>query len=50
VVATVNPTGPNQITIEDKNEYALTVWYKVEAECDGTTIQYDPRIKNGGTG
>jgi hypothetical protein len=47
----VTPTGTpsaSRIDIYDRNNNELTVWYKVEATCGSDTIQYDPRIRNGG--
>lgn len=38
----------SRIDIKDNNDNVLTVWYKVEATCGSDTIQYDPRIRNGG--
>jgi len=45
------PTGKgNSITIQDHNSQAYSVWYRVAATCGGSTIYFDPRMENDGTG
>ena len=44
-------TGSGQsISITDYNSQAYSVWYRVAAQCGGTTIYFDPRAENDGTG
>jgi len=38
------------VTVQDANSAAYSIWYRVEAECDGMTIEFDPRFENDGTG
>lgn len=49
-------SSSQSITIFNANNYAYEIWYKVTADCVNpqtgqvmTTIETDPRIKNGGT-
>lgn len=44
-------TGRGQnITIQDANSAAYSLWYRVQAVCGADTIYFDPRFENDGTG
>lgn len=38
------------ITIQDDNSAAYSLWYRVQAACGAKTIYFDPRFENDGTG
>jgi hypothetical protein len=41
-------SNARQFNFINRNSAAYDVWYTVQAECNGQTIEADPRIRNGG--
>ena len=48
--AATSTSAGGGITIRDANTAEYSLWYRVQARCDGREIYFDPRIENDGTG
>lgn len=50
--ASISSAQGGGVVIRDDNTSENSLWYRVEATCssDGSTIEFDPRFENDGTG